>query len=79
MITFADPIDLDALRIRHEFLKLPDLHVSAAAVATLLGVNERHALATLDALVAEGFLARRVDCQYVRSAAASPAPPETRR
>jgi len=71
MITFADPIDLDALRIRHEFLTLPDLNVSVDTVAALLGVNERHALLTLEALVSEGFLDRTLERQYVRSSAAT--------
>jgi Fic family protein len=78
MIAFADPIDLDALRIRHEFLTLPDLHTSAENVAALLGVTERHALVALDALVAEGFLERIPDRQYARRAAVAPAPTETR-
>jgi hypothetical protein len=66
MIAYADPIDLDALRVRHEFLTLPDLHASVESVAALLGVSERHALLTLDALVAEGFLVRMPHEQYVR-------------
>ena len=78
MIPFADPIDLDALRVRHEFLTLPDLRASVESVAALLGVSERHALLTLDALVAEGFLGRRGDRLYVRSDAARPAVPEIR-
>jgi hypothetical protein len=73
MITLADPIDLDALRVRHEFLTLPDLHASVESVAALLGVSERHAQTTLDALVAEGFLVRVPHDQYVRR------PPEVRR
>ena len=77
MIAFADPIDLDALRIRHEFLTLPDLHASAASVAALLGVTERHALVALDALVAEGFLERIPDRGYARPAAVTPAVTET--
>ena len=72
MITFADPIDLDALRVRHEFLTLPDLHASVESVADLLGVSRRHALLTLDAFVAEGFLVRIPHDQYVRTV------PETR-
>lgn len=67
MITFADPIDLDALRVRHEFLTLPDLHTSVEAVAALLGVNERQALETLEVLVSAAFLDRTLDRQYVRS------------
>ena len=64
---------LDALRIRHEFLALPDLHASVESIAALLGVTERHALLTLDALVAEGFLERMLDCRYARR----PTPPES--
>jgi predicted ArsR family transcriptional regulator len=71
VITLADPIDLDALRIRHEFIALPDLHVSASAVADLLGVSERHARTALDALVTERFLQRTPDGQYVRAIGAT--------
>jgi len=67
MTTLADPIDLDALRVRHEFLTLPDLHASVESIAGLLGVSQRHALLTLDALVSEGFLVRIPHDQYVRS------------
>ena len=72
MIAFADPIDLDALRVRHEFLALPDLRASVEGVAALLGVSARHALVTLDALVAEGFLDKTSHYDYVRR------PPEIR-
>ena len=70
MITFADPIDLDALRIRHEFLALPDLRASVDVVAALLHVTDRHASLILEPLVREGFLERSADGQYVRSTAA---------
>lgn len=71
MITLADPIDLDALRIRHEFLSLPDLRVSADMAAALLGVNERQALLTLEALAAERFLQRMADGSYARASGAT--------
>jgi predicted transcriptional regulator of viral defense system len=70
MITFAEPIDLDALRIRHEFLALPDLRVSADVVGALLHVTVRHARLILESLVREGFLERTADGQYVRLTAA---------
>ena len=71
MIILADPLDLDTLRIRHEFLSLPDLRVSADMVAALLGVHVRHARQALDALVAERFLVRTLDGQYERAAGAT--------
>ncbi len=70
MITVAEPIDADTLRIRHEFLTQPDLCVSADVVAALLGVPVWHALVNLESLVFERFLARTADGQYVRSFAA---------
>lgn len=70
MTTFADPIDFDALRIRHEFLTLPDLRASVDAIGTLLHLSNRHARLILDSLVLEGFLDCGADGQYVRSAAA---------
>lgn len=68
MITAAPPIGADALRIRHEFLSLPDLSVSVDACAQLLDVPPRHARAMLDSLVDDGFLRRDADDRYVRSA-----------
>ena len=78
MTTLADPIDLDALRIRHEFLTLPDLRASADAIGTLLQLTNRHARLILDALALEGFLERGADGQYVRSAAAPSYRPTSR-
>ena len=67
MITIAAPIDADGLRIRHEFLSLPDLHASADDVAALLGVSSRHATVLLESLVRDGFLQRTRDGKYARS------------
>ena len=70
MITVAEPIDADTLRIRHEFLTRQDLHVSADTVMELLGVSRRHAVIILESLACEGFLGRASDGQYVRAFAA---------
>jgi hypothetical protein len=70
MITYAEPIDADTLRIRHEFLTQPDLCVSADVAAGFLGVP--HASLILESLVFERFLARTPDGQYRRSFAAGP-------
>lgn len=67
MITVADPIDADTLRIRHEFLTLPDLRVSVDHASTLLNVPARHARLILESLVGEGFLERTPDDHYLRS------------
>jgi DNA-binding IclR family transcriptional regulator len=69
VIAFAEPIDADTLRIRHEFLSHPDLQLSTDLVAELLGVPLRHAKLMLDTLVVERFLARSADGSYVRAAA----------
>jgi hypothetical protein len=66
MIRFADPIDLDTLRIRHEFISAPDLRASAHTIAAQLHIASWHALAELESLVAEGFLERTTDSQYIR-------------
>ena len=71
MITLAEPIDADTLRIRHEFLTRPDLLVSADVFAELLGIPLRHALMILESLVFEGFLARTPDGRYGRHAASA--------
>jgi len=67
MITVAEPIDADTLRVRHEFLTTPDLHVSVDDIVLLLGVHPRHALLILESLVWQGFLARQPDGRYLRS------------
>jgi hypothetical protein len=74
MITIAEPTDLDALRIRHEFLAVPDLHASVDSVAALLCATPRHARIELESLVFERFLERTADGLYVRSRAASTGP-----
>lgn len=66
MITAGDPIDLDTLRIRHEFLTVPDLRLSPEDVALLLHLSPRHACAALESLAAEAFLLRRSDGFYER-------------
>jgi hypothetical protein len=65
MITVAEPIDADTLRIRHEFLTRPNLRVSADQAAALLGVSLRHASVILESMVFERFLARTADGRYV--------------
>jgi len=67
MITVAEPIDADTLRIRHEFLVQPDLCLSADVAATMLGVPQRHASIILESMVFERFLARTANGQYIRS------------
>ncbi len=67
MITVAEPIDADALRIRHEFLDAPDRRVTVDDAALLLGVAPRHAHIILETLAAEGFLFRTADGSYVRA------------
>lgn len=69
MILSDDPIDLDALRVRHEFLTVPDLRASADEVAALVGISFHHADAILRALVDDGFLERTGD-RYARSTTA---------
>lgn len=67
MITVAEPIDADTLRIRHEFLTRPGLSVSADVLAAEYAVPLRHALVILDSLVLEGFLGRSADGRYIRA------------
>jgi hypothetical protein len=67
MITVAEPIDADTLRVRHEFLAQPDLCLSSDLVASMLGVPLRHASIILESLVFERFLARTASGQYRRS------------
>jgi len=75
MITVAEPIDADTLRIRHEFLSAPDLHASVDWCARLFGLPPRHAALILESLVSDGCLQRAAD-GYARTA--SKLPPQTR-
>jgi DNA-binding IclR family transcriptional regulator len=75
MITFAEPTDLDALRLRTEFLSRPELRISASQTARMLGLRSTHAAALLESLEREGFLARVEDGSYRRAPAAVAAPP----
>jgi DNA-binding IclR family transcriptional regulator len=70
VITVAEPIDADALRIRHEFLARPDLRLSARTVALLLDVSPRHAQRLLNSLARERFLQQESGGEYCRTAAA---------
>jgi DNA-binding IclR family transcriptional regulator len=70
MITFAEPTDLDSLRLRTEFLSRPELRVSALQTARMLGLRSTHAAALLESLEREGFLARVEDGSYRRAPAA---------
>ena len=80
MITVADPLDLDVLRIRHEFLTVPDLRLSPQEIAASLHVTRHHAEAMLDTLVTEQFLARVGDGAYARTTSiAKSAEPAERR
>jgi DNA-binding IclR family transcriptional regulator len=71
VITIAEPLDLDVLRIRHEFLSMPDLRASVDQMAARIGVHTRHAHQMLEALVDEGFLTHTADNQYVRATGAT--------
>lgn len=68
MITVAEPIDADTLRVRHEFLNAPDRSVSVDEVVALLHVQRRHAQMILDSLVWERFLVRTCEGRYIRGA-----------
>jgi len=70
VITVAEPIDADALRIRHEFLARPDLRLSVRTAALLLDISPRQAQRLLDALARERFLQQEFGGEYRRTAAA---------
>ena len=61
MITRADAIDADTLRLRHEFLEMPGLILTVAQTARLYALSQTHAKALLDELEGEGFLMQRND------------------
>jgi Fic family protein len=67
MITFAPPIEADMLRLRHEFLAMPGMSLTAPQVARLLGIRLEHADAFLTELENEGFLLRMSDGAFRRT------------
>jgi hypothetical protein len=73
MIDTADPTDLDALRVRNEFLEMPGLTVSVPQVARMLGVRSEHAGAILQALEREHFLAQTANGAYHLASRSRPA------
>jgi len=74
MITIADAIDRDALRIRSEYLDTPGLALTATQTACRHALSTGHARALLEALVADGFLTSGRDGVYRRSMAPISAP-----
>ena len=67
MIAFAEAIDADALRIRHEFLEMPGLVLTVAQTARLYALSTAHAETVLDGLEDDGFLLSAGDGVYRRS------------
>jgi hypothetical protein len=67
MPAVADTIDLDALRLRGEFLEMPGLIINDSQVARLLGVRVPYAHELLDALEREDFLIRVPSGSYRRA------------
>ena len=67
MIDTAEPIDLDALRIRNEFLAMPGLTISVPQVARMLGLRSEHAAAILESLAHEQFLMHLANGAYRRA------------
>jgi hypothetical protein len=69
MIVAANPIDLDELRLRNEFLEMPGLTISVPQVARILGLRPDHAAAILETLASERFLTRTPTGSYRRACA----------
>jgi hypothetical protein len=67
MIVTADPIDLDALRLRNEFLAMPGLTINIPQVARMLGLRSEHAAALLESLEHEQFLTHTANGAYRRA------------
>ncbi len=67
MIVAANPTDLDALRLRHEFLEMPGLTISVLQAARMLGLRSEHAAAILETLASERFLTQTPTGSYQRA------------
>ena len=72
MLVAATPTDLDALRLRHEFLAMPGIIISVPQAARMLGLRSQHAAAILDALARERFLTQTPTGSYQRASASPP-------
>jgi Fic family protein len=68
MISVDTAIDRDVLRLRHDFLEMPALVLTAAQTARLHALSMAHATALLETLEAEGFLVRIPNGGYRRPA-----------
>ena len=68
MVIFAEAIDADVLRMRHEFLDMPGLVLTVPQTARLYDLSTSHARAMLDTLEHEGFLVSSPNGAYRRSA-----------
>ena len=67
MIVNGEPIDLDALRLRNEFLAMPGLTINVPQVARMLGLRSEHAAALLESLAHEDFLTHTANGAYRRA------------
>jgi DNA-binding MarR family transcriptional regulator len=67
MLALADAIELDAFRLRSEFLEMPGLIINHSQAARLLNVPVPDALQLLDALEKEDFLIRVPSGSYRRA------------
>jgi hypothetical protein len=67
MLTTAKATDLDALRLRGEFLDMPGLIINGLQAARLLDVRVYRANALLDELASEGFLVQLANGSYRRT------------
>jgi len=71
MVIAGEPIDVDTLRLRHDFLVEPELSVTVDDVVARLHLQARHALLILEALAREEFLRQTGEGRYVRARSAS--------
>jgi DNA-binding IclR family transcriptional regulator len=67
MITMGSAVDADLLRLRHEYLALPALVLTATQAARLLDVRVEHAVEILETLEEDGWLIRSPEGRYRRS------------
>jgi NAD kinase len=67
MVTFAPAVDADQLRLRHEFLAMPGLTLTASQTARLLDVRLIHAEELLASLESEGLLVHTPSGAYRRA------------
>ena len=65
MVVFGYPTDLDALRLRNEFLSMPGLSLTVAQTARLLAIRLEHARGMLGEATGEQLMRMQATLRHL--------------